>query len=475
MSGAAPLLGLARVKRCTPGALSSAVVAALSLVLAACAGPKVKTADIAPVQPAAAWRTDAGATAPIDAQWWTRFGDPTLIALIDKALAHNSDIAIAAGRVREARANVQLARSQLFPTLDFVGAVGRSRSVSAFGTPLQQTFEQPQLQVAYEVDLFGRLADTTSAARSAYLASAAARDSTRLAVASATAGQYITLLGLDARLAIARQTVTARADALRLANSRDRAGYSPKLELRQAEAAYDDAAQIVAQIETAIVRVEDSLSQLVGDVPGAIARNTQLDALAKPPIPEGLPSQLLERRPDIAQAANQLAATDASLSAARKRFLPQLRLSGAAGRAYSSALADPINVWSIGGSVLAPLFEGGRLAAQAEAAASQRDQAASIYQRTVLTSFREVEDALAVVKQVDAQLVLARHEVDVLVDTLRLATNRYREGYSSYLEQLDAQRGLLGAQLSAAGLETEALTARVQLYQAMGGGWAASP
>src|SRR6185369_8610389 len=112
---------------CTPGALSSAVVAALSLVLAGCAGPKVKTADIAPVQPAATWRSDAGATAPIDAQWWTRFGDPTLIALIDKALAHNSDIAIAAGRVREARANVQLARSQLFPTLDFIGAGGRSR------------------------------------------------------------------------------------------------------------------------------------------------------------------------------------------------------------------------------------------------------------------------------------------------------------------------------------------------------------
>jgi NodT family efflux transporter outer membrane factor (OMF) lipoprotein len=295
-----------------------------------------------------------------------------------------------------------------------------------------------------------------------------------LAVASATAGQYITLLGLDARLAIARQTVTARADSLRLAVSRDQAGYSPKLELRQAEAAYDAAAQIVSQIENAVVRVEDSLSQLVGDVPGAIARPLTLNALTRPAIPDGLPSQLLERRPDIAQAANQLAATDASLAAARKRFLPQLRLSGAGGRAFSSALDDPITIWSIGGSVLAPLFEGGRIRAQAEVAASQRDQAASLYQRTVLTSFREVEDALASVKQADAQLELARHEVDVLVDTLRLATNRYREGYSSYLEQLDAQRALLSAQLAAAGLETDALTARVQLYQAMGGGWAPS-
>jgi NodT family efflux transporter outer membrane factor (OMF) lipoprotein len=452
----------------------TAAALVMASVLSGCAGPPIRTASVAPVQPAAGWRTDAGPTAPIDSQWWTRFNDPTLVALVEKALANNSDIGIAAARVREARANVLLARSQLFPTLELAGVGGRSRAVSAFGTALQQTFAQPQLQTAYEVDLFGRLADTTSAARSAYLASTAARDSIRLAVASATAGQYITLLGLDARLAIARQTVTARADSLRLAVSRDQAGYSPKLELRQAEAAYDAAAQNVSQIENAVVRVEDSLSQLVGDVPGAIARPLTLNALTRPAIPDGLPSQLLERRPDIAQAANQLAATDASLAAARKRFLPQLRLSGAGGRAFSSALDDPITIWSIGGSVLAPLFEGGRIRAQAEVAASQRDQAASLYQRTVLTSFREVEDALASVKQADAQLELARHEVDVLVDTLRLATNRYREGYSSYLEQLDAQRALLSAQLAAAGLETDALTARVQLYQAMGGGWAPS-
>jgi outer membrane protein TolC len=152
-----------------------------------------------------------------------------------------------------------------------------------------------------------------------------------------------------------------------------------------------------------------------------------------------------------------------------------LRLTAAAGRAFSSALADSLSIWSIGGSVLAPIYEGGRIRAQAEAAASQRDQAASLYQRTVLTSFREVEDALASVKQVDTQLELAKHQVDTLVETLRLATNRYRAGYSSYLEQLDAQRGLLNVQLAAAGLETDALTARVQLYQAMGGGWAASP
>ncbi|MDB5710750.1 MAG: efflux system outer rane lipoprotein [Sphingomonas bacterium] len=443
----------------------------LTLALAGCAGPHIATEHVGPVAPPAAWRTDAGPTAPLDKTWWRGFGDPALAALVERALANNSDIAIAAARVREARANERLARAQLLPTLDAGPAVGRSRSVSAFGTPSTQTFLQPQLQAGYEVDLFGRLADTVSAARSSYLASAAARDAARLSVTGATASLYITLLGLDARLAVARDTLAARANALRLATSRDRAGYSPRLELQQAQAEYDATAQIIPQIEASIARAEDGLSLLVGDVPGPIARGSRLEALTTPAVPDGLPSTLLDRRPDIAQAASQLAAADSSLASARKRFLPQLRLSATAGAAFSTLLANPITIWSIGGSVLAPLFEGGRLRAQADVAASQRDQAAWGYRRTVLTSFREVEDALASVARLDEQIVLARHQRDTLAEALRLATNRYREGYSPYLEQLDAQRNLLSAQLALVGLETDAFTARIQLYQAMGGGW----
>ena len=439
--------------------------------LAGCAGPQVATEHVAPVAPAAAWRTDAGPTAPLDRAWWRGFGDPALAALVERALANNSDVAIAAARVREARANERLARSQLLPTLGLGAEAGRSRQVGPFGTPQVQTFAEPQLEANYEVDLFGRLADSVSAARSAWLASEAARDAVRLSVAGATANLYLTLLGLDARLAVARDTLASRAQALRLATSRDRAGYSPRLELQQAQAEYDATAQIIPQIEVAVARAEDGLSQLVGDVPGPIARGGKLDALTVPPVPAGLPSELLTRRPDIAQAADQLAATDASLAAARKRFLPQLRLSASAGAAFSTLLADPITLWSVGGSVLAPLFEGGRLRAQADVAAAQRDQAAQGYRRIVLTSFHEVEDALAAVAHLDAQIALARHQRDALAEALRLATNRYREGYSPYLEQLDAQRGLLSAQLSLVGLETDALTARVQLYQAMGGGW----
>ncbi|MDB5675033.1 MAG: efflux system, outer rane lipoprotein NodT family, partial [Sphingomonas bacterium] len=159
----------------------------LTLALAGCAGPHVATEHVAPVAPATAWRSDAGPTAPLDRAWWRGFGDPALAALVERALANNSDIAIAAARVREARANERLARAQLLPTLDAGLGAGRSRSVSAFGTPLEQSFAQPQLQAGYEVDLFGRLADSASAARSSYLASEAARDAVRLSVTGATA------------------------------------------------------------------------------------------------------------------------------------------------------------------------------------------------------------------------------------------------------------------------------------------------
>jgi outer membrane protein TolC len=197
----------------------------------------------------------------------------------------------------------------------------------------------------------------------------------------------------------------------------------------------------------------------------------ELERLAVPAVPGGLPSELLRRRPDVAQAEYQLAATDSNLAAVRKRFLPQVRLTGSAGAAFSTLLTDPITIWSVGGSILAPLFEGGRLTAQAQAAGAQRDQAAFSYRRTALTAFREVEDALAAVGLIDAQIVFAQSQRDALAEGLRLATNRYREGYSPYLEQLDAQRGLLGAQLSLIQLRADALSARIQLFQAMGGGW----
>jgi len=448
-----------------------AAVLVAALLASACAGPQVGTAPVEPVTPPPDWRTVAGTAAPIEAEWWRRFADPQLTALVERALARNSDIAIAVGRVREARAQELLARSALLPTLDSSGGASRARSVSAFGTPEIQNGAQPQLQAAWEVDLFGRLADQRAAARQNWIASQAGRDAVRLSVGSAAASGYVTLLALDARLAVTRQTLALREDSLRLIRRRVEAGYSPKLELEQADADYQAAARLVPQAVEAITRQENGLRLLTGDVPGPVERGRTLEALLAPPVPDTLPSELLARRPDVAQAEATLAATDKSLAAARKRFLPSLRLSAAAGAVFSSLLADPITIWSVGGSVLAPLFEGGRLRAGTETAAAQRDQAAESYRRAALTAFREADDALAGVASADAQLRIGIAQRDALAESYRLARNRYRAGYSPFLEQLDAQRGLLAAELALVQSRSDALTARITLYRAMGGGW----
>lgn len=444
---------------------------ALACGLSGCAGPMVELARVAPVTPPLQWRTDDGPGAVVAEQWWQGFGDRELNVLVERGLANNSDIGIAIGRLREARAQERLARAQFFPTLDAGLGAAASRAVSPFGTPQESTGAQPALQIAYEVDLFGRLSDQSAAARDAFLASAAARDATRLSVAAAIASGYVTLCALDARLGVAQRTLVARREALRIARSRTGNGYSPLLELRQAEAEYQATLQIIPQAQLAIARQENALSVLVGDVPGPIARTSAVGRIVRPEIPAGLASELLRRRPDVMQAEFQLAASDKSLAAARKRFLPQVRLTGSTGIALSSLLGDPIALWSIGGSILAPLFEGGRLTAQAEGAGAQRDQAAWAYRRTALNAFREVEDALAAARRLTEQREAVAAQRDVLADGLRLAANRFRAGYSPYLEQLDAQRALLSAELSLIQIENDQLNNRVALFQAMGGGW----
>jgi NodT family efflux transporter outer membrane factor (OMF) lipoprotein len=465
--------------------------AALALV-AGCAGPAPDAPADARVAPPAAWRGASGgdgpsagaapgadggaASAPIGARWWERFGDAALSGLVEEALARNTDIATAAARIAEARAQAALAQAQRAPQLDLGATAARSRSRSAVtGRPVEATSAQPQFQAAYEVDLFGRLDDLSAAARASFLASATARDTVALGVAAAAASGYFALRGLDARLDVARQTLQARAEALRLARSRAEAGYTSQLELRQAQSEYEAAAQIVPQLRLGIARQENALRRLLGEAPGEVPRGRVLEALRPPPVPAGLPAELLRRRPDLAQAEYALAAADASLSATRKLYLPQVRLTGTAGLVLINSLRDPTTLWTLGGSVLAPLFSGGRLRAQVDAAAARRDQAATAYRGAALTAFREVEDALAGVARLGEQADSLQRQRDLLAETLRLATNRYRAGYAGYLEQLDAQRGLLGAELSLLQVRADQLSASVSLFQALGGGWDGTP
>jgi NodT family efflux transporter outer membrane factor (OMF) lipoprotein len=290
-------------------------------------------------------------------------------------------------------------------------------------------------------------------------------------VSAAVASGYITLLALDARLALARQTLASRADALRIARSRTDAGYTSQLELRQSEAEYEATARVIPQAELAALRQENALSVLIGISPRAVDRTASFADLIQPAVPDGLPADLLRRRPDLAQAEFTLAAADATLAAARKQFLPQVRLTGSAGVTLASSLDDPVRLWSIGTSILEPLFTGGRLQAQTDTAAARRDQAALGYRRTVLIAFREVEDNLIARQKLAEQTAHIEQQRAAVAEALRHASNRYRAGYSPFLEQLDAQRQLFETELALIQSRADQLTTTVALYQAMGGGW----
>ncbi len=447
-----------------------ALLLTLPLLIGACVPTISQRPAASVVAPPADWRTDMPAAGAIDARWWSRFGDPALTALVEHARANNSDVAIAAARVAEARAQEGVARSLLLPTLTANGPGSEARSVNAFGRASESYGGQPVFQAAYEIDLFGANAARVAAARSNAAAVAAAQEATRLSVTSAAASGYISLLALDARRALLRETLVQRGEALRIARDRAEAGYTSQLELQQAEAEYRSAEQQIPAIEAATARQENALALLAGDTPHSITRGGRFAALTTPAIPAAVPSDLVRRRPDIAQAEYALAASDANLRVARAQFLPRINLGASAGAALSSALPDPITIWSVGGSILAPIFQGGRLTGQFNAATAQRDQAAFAYRRTVLNAFREVEDQLAVIDRLRVQEQALMAQRAATAEVLRHATNRYRAGYSPYLEQIDAQRALLGVDLAIIQLRADTLNAYVALYQALGGG-----
>jgi multidrug efflux system outer membrane protein len=442
-------------------------------LLAGCVGPRSEAPPGAAVTPPPAWRTPLGPGVPVRSDWWASFGDPVLSALVERALANNPDLGAAAARVEEARAQERLSRAQLLPLVSGSVPASQARALNAFGMPSTNLGGQPAITASYDLDLFGRLRQADAAARAQLLATEGARDTVRLAIASSVASGYVTLRALDARSLVARETLAARGEALRIARRRVEAGYTSNLELHQAEGEYHATEQLVPQVELAISRQENALNALLGEAPGEIARGRPLAQLMPPPIPDGLPANLLRRRPDLFQAEQTLVAADHSLDSARAAMLPNIGLTGSAGLVLSTALSNPVGIFSLGGSILSPLFDGGRLRSQADASAARRDQAAFAYRKAALTAFREVEDSLAGVQRLGEQENALVAQRDALAAALRNASNRYRAGYSSYLDQLDTQRGLLSAELAAIQASADRLTAYVTLYQAMGGGWSA--
>lgn len=449
-------------------------VAALPIVLAACAPALQPIPQGVSVSAPSEWRTHISNAGRIDELWWLSFGDPMLAQLVEEARTHNPDISLAAARVAEARATEQVSRSLLQPSIGVGVEAAARREVSPFGRAQESLAVLPAFRASYEVDVFGKNRARVDAAEANVAASKAAEESARLSVTAASASGYVTLLALDARLAVLKQTLQSRAEALKFARDRAEVGYTSQLELRQAQAEYEATAQQIPQVETQIARQENAVAVLTGILPATITRGGDLAGLAQPATPLILPSDLLRRRPDVAAAEYRMAAADAQMRSARAQFMPSINLGASAGVALSDLLSNPVSIWSIGGSVLAPIFQGGRLQGQYDVATAQRDQAAWAYRATALNAFREVEDRMIGLKKLDEQQVSLFGQQAAVSEVVRHTRNRYRAGYISYIEQLDAERALLSIELALVQLRADRLNMLISLYQAVGGSPAAN-
>ncbi len=452
-----------------------ALVTLVSLMgLAGCAGTRPDAPQATRVDAPPAWRVATVSGPQADLAWWKSFNDARLNQLVEQALASNVDVATASVRVEEARAQFRLARAERLPDVSGALVGGRQADVSPFGLPQYQSVGEGELEVVFDADLFGRLAEANAAARSALLASEAAQATVRLAVAASTASAYVNLSAARARLEILRETLKARSESLRYARSRVEAGYAPELDLRQAEAEYHATEQLIPATLLAISQLEDGLSILLGEAPTDIAAGEDLTQIEVPDVPAAVPSALLRQRPDIIAAEEQVVAADHSLDSARAAFMPDVKLTASGGYVASSIIPNPVKIFQLGGSILAPIFDSGRLHAAEDVAIARRDEAAFAYRRAALTAFREVDDGLAARTRLQQQEQSIAAQREALSKSLVLATNRYRAGYSSYLEQIDAERSLQGADLQLIDVRAQRLVQSITLFQAFGGGFAAA-
>ncbi|MFD1803099.1 efflux transporter outer membrane subunit [Mixta tenebrionis] len=421
------------------------------------------------------WRQKVGPSAAPEANWWRAFADADLNRLVEQALRHNPDILIARSRVDQYRAQLRAAAGDNFPTLDAGIGVTRARTLSAAtGAPHDGDVYQGLLQANYQVDLWGARSSSIEAARASLAAQQAAAAAEELTIATSVASGYMSLLALDEQLRVTEATLATRENSLNLARRQFEAGYTSRLEWMQAAAEYQTAKAQIPQLKHQIAQQENALSILVGMNPRHIARQSRFTQVMPQRLPALLPSALLQRRPDIAQAQRQLLAADRSLASSQAQLLPSLNLT-ASGTLKTSVLHqlldNPFRLWSVGGSVLAPLLNREALTAQVDVSMATRNQALYNYEKVVRNAFSEVNDALDAIQQTQAQLAEVEKQQEIAADTLRIARNRYQNGYASYLDELDAQRTLFSAQLNVVQLKNNLLRAQIDLYRALGGGW----
>ncbi|WP_445663632.1 efflux transporter outer membrane subunit [Enterobacter soli] len=446
----------------------------LALLLAGC-----QSVDVAPAKSSlhipSQWRAEASPASPAEQLWWRNFHDSHLNRYVDEALKNNSDVLIARERINEYQARVYAADGSLFPSLDagVTGARARSQS-AATGLPIYSTLYKGSLTASYDVDLWGVNRSTARAAEASLEAQKAAAAAADLTVASSVASGYVTLLSLDEQLRVTEDTLKSREQAFKLATRQYQTGYSSRLELMQSDSELRSTRAQVPLLQHQIAQQENALSLLLGSNPGSLARSENFESLTPLHLPSQLPSTLLNRRPDIVQAERQLLAYDATLAASRASLLPSINLTASGSiqdRTLSGLLDNPLQLWSVGGSILAPILNRQALNAQVDISQSQRNQALYSYEQTVRNAFREVNDSLDAITRYQEQLTELQAQQDVAQETLRIAQNRYNNGYSSYLDVLDAQRTLFSVQTSVVQVKNNLLLAQIDLYKALGGGW----
>lgn len=424
-----------------------------------------------------AWKN--GGQETLSARWWTRFNDPVLTELVDDALVHNRDIAAASARVDYARAQVGLARAERLPLL-----VGQGSAVPAWvdhqkalggSMPYSAGFG-----ISWELDLWGKYKSASDAAKAQLMGTEAAQRGVRLSIAAQTAVAYFTLRSLDLQLNTTERTLKTREEALSIYEARFEQGLINELDLMQSKTVVETAKTALYRTRAAQDAAEGALAALVGRSPreimdGTIRRGLDLEVIPAPPvIPAGVPSDLLERRPDIVQAEQTLVASNANIGVARAAWFPSISLTGMFGiisPQLSNLFNYPNKTWNYGGSGSVPLLDFGRVSSNVDAAEAKQREALALYERTVQNAFKEMRDALA--KQREATNIV--ESLERMVAELRVATelarSRYDNGYSSYLEVLDAERSLFQSEMDLASARSDRLSSVVNVCLALGGGW----
>ena len=415
-----------------------------------------------------------------DAPWFQVFDDPALQALIKDAIGNNLDLRAAVARVEEMRARAGIARSFLYPQVDGVAdyRVRAATSAQSDDDDDEDTFHQSGsygFQLSWELDLFGKLRRQEEAAIALALASEQARRGVMVTLVGDVASSYFLLRELDIQLFIARQTLDINNQTVQYFQNRLDGGVSNRLELDRIRALRARTAATIPNIEQQISVVENEISLLVGRPPGPIARDPANPNVPLPPaVPPGLPAALLERRPDVAEAEQFLVAANADIGAARALFYPTISLTGFLGGIsgdLTTFLGGSGGIWSTGAGLFQPIYQGGRLRRNEEAARARFDQALAMYQKSALNAYREVADALGSIQKLAEERVQHEDGVVNLVDAADLARARYDSGLASYIEILTADQDLFEQQLRLAQTRGEEFRARAELYRTLGGGW----